>query len=124
MNLPFLHEPIPLNAPQQEGEIVYTNLELSRLRRTAINFQRVVIAGMVFFLLASTVFATYSYIAAASRAHDLCVQSNSGRAAIRIAFKKQDDKFIQISGPAKQQAVDFENEQLAGLDKALPQRPC
>lgn len=119
----LFHLPISLDAPLQPGEVVYTPLELSRLRRSAINFQRIVIASLVFFLLASATFVVASVIADANHTHDQCVSANHGRAAIKDAFAGLYDGFVNASHGA-QAAVDFKNQQMRDIDKRLPQRDC
>lgn len=124
MRMPqLLHKPIPLDAPKHEGEIEYTNLELSRLRRSAINFQRIVIASLAFFLVASTLLIAINVTNEHTKAHDQCVSSNHGRAEIKQAFADLYDGFIKASGNS-QAAVDFKNQRMAQLERGLPQRQC
>lgn len=125
MKLRLLHKPIPLNAPRQPGEKVYTNLELTRLRITAINFQRIVIASLALFLL-GTGFILYAAIQTDhNRMHDSCISSNHSRAEIKQAFSDLYDGFIVASGPsADSRARQFKADRMKQLEKGLPQRSC
>lgn len=118
----LLHPPVPLNAPRQEGEVVYTTLQLSRLRRTAVNFQRVVLLSLAFFLASSTLFVVIVLNDSANRSHRQCVSTNRSRAEIKQAFSALYDGFIAATG--SQAARDFKTQQLANLERGLPQRDC
>lgn len=115
----LLHRSVDLNAPKGDDEVEYTPLQLTRLRFSAINFQRVVIAALVL-MLAAGVAAIGS--ARATDRHQ-CVAANRGRAEIKAAFADLYDGFIAATGNS-QQAVDFKRVRMAKLDKALPQRHC
>lgn len=122
---PFWHEPIQLNDKKQPGEVVYTTLQLTRLRRTAVNFQRFVVISVIGMFLSGIVFAIGSWVTDSRREYDRCLSSNRSRAEIKDAFKGLYDGFVFASPPdRKQAAIDFRDEQLAGLEKALPQRNC
>lgn len=47
----LLHPPVDLNAPKGEDELEYTPLQLTRLRTSAINFQRIVIGALLLFFV-------------------------------------------------------------------------
>jgi hypothetical protein len=122
----LFHKVVPLTAPRQPGEVVYTSLQLSRLRRSAINFQRFVMGALACFVIASVIFATASVMSDRAKAHDQCVSTNHSRAEIRQAFGKLGNAFVVATHgtPKEADAVAFKSSLLADLDKGLPQRHC
>lgn len=121
----LFHKPIPLNAPRQKGEIVYTTLQLSRLRRTAINFQRIAIMAMIGMFLSGVMFAIGSWVTDTNRVHNQCVSANRGRVEIKQAFKGLYDGFVYATPPGNREAaIAFRDKQMRRLEAALPQRDC
>lgn len=112
-----------LNAPKGEDELEYTPLQLTRLRHSAIEFQKFVIAALALIVVASFLFVAITLSQQHAKTHDQCVSSNSGRAAIKDAFDDLYDGFIKASGNSPA-AVEFKKARMESLEKRLPQRDC
>lgn len=115
----LFHPPVDLNAPRRPGERVFTTLQLTRLRTSAINFQRFVILALSSFVAASVVFLVIAW--QAERAE--CRGANRARAEIRQAFEGLYDGFI-VAAERREAAVEFKAKQMAELRRGLPHRDC
>lgn len=118
----LLHKPIPLGAPKQPGEVEYDTLELSRLRRSAINFQRIVLASLILMVAAGVVAAVVGATndahirrdAKNSRDRDLgnlvgvCAIQNVTRIEITNAFIRMNQAGFGSGVPDAQRAAVFD----------------
>lgn len=135
------HPPVDLDAPKQPGEVEYTTLQLSRLRRSAINFQNFVIAALVMFLLGGgvAVWAAWksdqAIVDARTEArYRECVRDNE-RSAKAVAKERKSAEVLIAAArrvPVEQfhtiQLTPIENkyiaDQIAGAREIYPPRKC
>lgn len=137
----LLHPPIDLNAPKGEDEIEYTPLQLSRLRRSAINFQRVVIFALILFFLGglaavvSARSADQQILNQRTQArYNECVRANEQSEKAANAERRSAEVLIATSNRIKARdgeplttpadAAAYIADQVAGARDVFPTRSC
>lgn len=91
-------KPIDLTAPRAPGEVLYTTLQLTRLRRTAVEFQKFVIVALTLIVLAGALFV------ASARANDRAIVKTREEARLAECRRdnRQSDRAVEY---ARQQAM-------------------